>query len=318
MTPPRRSPAPAPGDASYGELLEGLALEVAHIRRDAAEARAARDTAESRLSATEERVSSKAAALDDTRHRAQAMEVAVLDLQATVEKLTAERDALAAERASWVAQMERDNGALRAVFHDARAAKEQLMTEMAALEEEHAKVDGEREAFLAREGQLVAFITSRGMVPPPIFQLPPAYAAVLTHYLGAAAAAGSAAASGGATVSGGVVRRASDAPGSVSLLADDAVSVASATVNADAGAGATSATASGAAGARKLRPSTSFSDARLGPVRAAPPPPPGTAATAAAAVTAPAAPAEPSPAQQLAAIRAGAVALREQLVSGRA
>jgi len=210
--------------------------------------------------------------------------------------------------------MERDNAALRAVFHDARSAKEQLMTEMASLEEEHAKVETEREAFMAREGQLVAFITSRGMAPPPVFQLPPTYATVLSHYLDAAAAGGApapqpasiatVAALSSAAASAASARRGSDASGSGSILAmlsDDAVSVSGTSVAGGGGGG-------GGGGLRKARGRDS---SRLGPVRAAPPPPPST-------LPALPPPADMTAAQQLAAIRADAVALRDRLVSGRA
>lgn len=78
--------------------------------------------------------------------------------------------------------MERDNATLRALFTDAREAKDNLLVEMSQLEEERLKVETERAAFLAREGQLAQFIVNRGLAVPPVYHLPPVYAAVLSQY----------------------------------------------------------------------------------------------------------------------------------------
>jgi hypothetical protein len=87
-----------------------------------------------------------------------------------------------AERKAWLEQMEKDNSMLRALFQDARDAKEQMLAGMASLEEDRTRVDMDRVAYQARESQLMQYITVRGLPVPPLVQLPAQYALILARY----------------------------------------------------------------------------------------------------------------------------------------
>jgi len=76
--------------------------------------------------------------------------------------------------------MAADNESMAALLSEARAAKAQLLNEMALLAEDRANLEVERAAFKARDGQLTAALVSRGIPVPSLAGLPPQYAAALT------------------------------------------------------------------------------------------------------------------------------------------
>jgi hypothetical protein len=74
----------------------------------------------------------------------------------------AERDRLRAEREAWLAQIAQFNEALQAVFKEARASKEKLMAELAALSQERGTVEQLRASFAERERALLAAVAAAG------------------------------------------------------------------------------------------------------------------------------------------------------------
>ena len=74
----------------------------------------------------------------------------------------AERDRLRAEREAWLAQIAQGNEALQAVFKEARASKEKLMAELAALSQERGTVEQLRASFAERERALLAAVAAAG------------------------------------------------------------------------------------------------------------------------------------------------------------
>jgi hypothetical protein len=138
-------PAPAEGETTKPEtpfqrLLAEISSDMRKLRETEASIRATAVATEDRLTKTE------------------------LALAACMR----ERDALAGERSGMLDEMSSTQRQLRVLFQEAREAKERLMVDMQALEEERGTMIAERRAHVARERQLVSLLIQLGVkVPAP-------------------------------------------------------------------------------------------------------------------------------------------------------
>jgi hypothetical protein len=211
------STAVASSEVQYAELLEALAAETASLRQQAEETRmemleaegrfaeelakekeennrklsAAKNEHEEKVKALEQQHGQKLSAAikraEEAESQAKSLDERLKTLASKFEETARERDALQSEQHHWSNQAESANVALRALFTEAREAKERLLAEMTSLAEDRASFEVERAALRARENQLIYALRSRGLPVPPVASLGPAMAQVLQ----AAPAAGS-------------------------------------------------------------------------------------------------------------------------------